>query len=164
MSESPRTLEQKSDISQLIEASNTKLEHTSETVTTHAFNLGCSVGLIPGGVIVLIALIVSRGNLPTILITALLMLIGLLIFASLAAFQARSRTLERLYQKEISPKIEKFILETQLSWQEFGEFASEILPAGSLLLKYLPPWIMDQNENSTPESDMKEDQPHAEID
>ena len=73
------------------------------------------------------------------------MFIALMLLANLAAYTARNKTMDRLYEEEISPQIDSRINEMQIDQNEFNREAAEVLPEGASLLKYLP---MDESTTS----------------
>jgi len=118
---------------------NDRLEEKSQSSTNHAFNLGCSIGIFPGLVAILIVAFISRWNPASILITILLVLLALMIFANLISLQARTRALEKLFQDEVLPEISRTLTEANISRVEFNRIASGALPANATLQKYLSP-------------------------
>ena len=128
---------QMDDLKNQIVIANEKLELTSQTVSSHAFNLGCTVGSLPAAAIVLIVFLIAKGSLPSLMIAVFLVLSALVIFASLAAYLARSRTLQRVYDEQILPEIMNALHEMELSPAQLIRLAGELLPEGADLLKYL---------------------------
>lgn len=134
-------------LAELVANASEKLEQTSETTTSQAFNLGCSVGLIPAGIIILLTAIVSRGNLTAIMISILVMAISLSIFASLAAYLARSRTIDRLNREEIFPYLESKSQELGFNREELVMTIDQLAPKGSPLRRYKSSNRDDQSTN-----------------
>lgn len=134
-------------LAELVANASEKLEQTSETTTSQAFNLGCSVGLIPAGIIILLTAIVSRGNLTAIMISILVMAISLSIFASLAAYLARSRTIDRLNREEIFPYLESKSQELGFNREELVMTIDQLAPKGSPLRRYKSSNREDQSTN-----------------
>lgn len=121
----------------LAESANAKLENAGEDSTNHAFNLGCYAGLMPAALIVLLAFMITKGSWVAAIITATLMILALLGFASLVANVARTNTMDRLFHGEILPEIESTLEGMQLERSLFDQFAFQTLPAGAALCKYL---------------------------
>jgi ABC-type nickel/cobalt efflux system permease component RcnA len=94
------TPEQVSVLARLAEAENTRLEDAASPVTHQAFNLGCLVGLVPGGIIVLLMYILIGFSFIGAAIALVLMLIGLLAFATWRAMLARRNTIRRVYHDQ----------------------------------------------------------------
>jgi len=100
------TTEQQTFLEDLARTADEKLLTAGQDSANKAFNLGCSVGLLPAAVFIGLTLLITRGSwIATGFITGL-MAIGLLAFANLSASVSRSRTLQRVYQQEILPEIE----------------------------------------------------------
>ena len=87
--------------------------------------------------IILFSFLISKGSWIAAVITALLMGIALLGFASLAANIARSNTLDRLYRQDILPEIDRTLEDLGVSQLDFNHFASRAQPGKTLLGNYL---------------------------
>jgi hypothetical protein len=129
--------EQQAALAQLALEANTKLETSAQEGANHAFNLGCSVGILPGAIIVLLAFILGRSNLLGAIIAALLVVLALVGFANYAAFQAKHNTLQRTYQRDIAPEIERTLNRLELSHQDFNHAAGAALPENAALRSFL---------------------------
>lgn len=123
-------------IDQFLETCELKLEESGKNNATQAFNLGCTIALIPAGIIILIAYIATHTWIAAIL-TAILMGLAVIGFANLAAAIARTKTVERVYSSEISPAIDTYIQETRLTRAEFDSYTWENLPSSAYLLQFI---------------------------
>jgi hypothetical protein len=119
--------------------SNEKLTTAGDEITSKAFNLGFSVGLAPVGLCVIIAIIATKGSWVAAVITAALLLIALLGFASLAANVSRSNTIERIYREQVQKSIERCLAELQIEPADFVNIATKNLPNNAVLLRFLVP-------------------------
>jgi len=145
----PFTAEQQERVLVLIEQVHEKLESSAQSNTTHAFNLGCSVGLLPAALITGAAFFITKGSWIAAVITALLMAIALLGFASLVANITRANIIENTYKKEALPQIETVLQELNISRPDFDSLANQNLPEGACLRKYLSiPGVVDSNAES----------------
>ena len=130
--------EQVSLLARLAEVENTRLEDAASPVTHQAFNLGCLVGIVPGGIIVLLMYIMIGFSFIGAAMALVLMLIGLLAFANLAAMLARRNTIRRVYHDQSEAKIDRALNEAGLTNEQFNQIAHETLPAKSALFAFLP--------------------------
>jgi hypothetical protein len=124
-------------IKALIVAADERMEQTSQVATTHAFNLAISFGIIPAAIIMILVFLAVNGSLPTMLITGILVLIALVIFASLVVNIARERSLQRLFQEQILPELVENLEQLHIPRTELSQLALDQLPEGSILLKFL---------------------------
>lgn len=130
----------KSDsIEEMILGLNESLEEQTITNANTAFNRGCLLGLIPAGVIVLLSYMLTGGSWLAAVLISILMFIGLMLIANLAAHTARESTLARVYQEQIEPQINKIAEKYDLTSAELSELSDEILPAGAPLRTSLEP-------------------------
>ena len=132
----PLKAQQKETLTELIETCQETLDQAEESSANRAFNLGCSVGLIPAALFVLLAYILSKGSWIAAAITSLLMVIMLMGFASLSASIARKNTLQRTYQEKVKPSIEAALAEMGVNRSSLDALADEMLPVGSALRDY----------------------------
>ena len=137
-SPSELTPEQVIVLTELAEAENRRLEDAASTVTQQAFNLGCAVGLLPGGIFVLVSYILIGFSMIGAAIALVLMLIGLVALANLAAMLARRNTVRRIYQDQSEPEIEIALKEAGLTRGQFNEIARVVLPKQAALHSVLP--------------------------
>lgn len=137
---------QKTDqIDALLEKSELRLDEAGKTNATHAFNLGCMIGLIPAGIIVIIALIATRSWLASVL-TALLMIVALIGLANLLALIARSNAMERVYKDEVGPDIKNNLLMNDIPETEFNKYAWQHVSPTSNIYIFLPKPPEDPSE------------------
>ena len=122
---------------QFIEELNEQLDEQSSSNANRAFNLGCLLGTIPALLIVLITYFVSKGAWVPIVFIAALMMVAVLLFANLAAYTARNRTMDRVYEEQIEPQIKSELEARSLEESEFNNLAREELPEGASLLNYI---------------------------
>jgi glucan phosphoethanolaminetransferase (alkaline phosphatase superfamily) len=124
-------------IDQLLQTSEQKLEEVGKSSATQAFNLGCTAGLIPAGIIILITFIATKAWL-AVVITTILMLLALVGLANLAALLARSKAMERVYKTEVAPEIERSLQELQISALDFDQYTWQNLPETAYIRQFRP--------------------------
>lgn len=133
---------------------NDRLEDTSQASMSRAFNLGCSIGLIPAVLAVIAVFFFFKGSLIGAFFTALVSALGILAFANLSAYLAKARTIQRVYKEQINPDIEKFLLDQTISRQEFDNMADLSLPPQALMRMFLKP---NHADDERPESGIPEE-------
>ena len=124
-------------IHQLLDESEYKVNEASQTSATQAFNLGCTIGLIPAALIVLITYIATQSWLAALL-SGILMTLALIGLANLVALTARTRTIERIYKQEISPEAERILAENDISQAAFTSYIWDHMAPTATLWPYLP--------------------------
>ncbi len=124
-------------LEQILEACETKLGEAGKVNATQAFNLGCIIGVVPAGIIILIAYIATRSWLAA-LSTGILMMIALVGLANLAAITARAKAMERVYKTEASSDIARALQEAQISTDQFNQYAWENLPETAYTRHFIP--------------------------
>lgn len=129
--------EQNEQLDELLEKAEQQLDEAGKINATHAFNLGCMIGLIPAGIIIIIALIVTRSWLAAVLIT-ILMVVALIGLANLLALIARTNAIERTYNQEVGPAIKHDLQEANITETAFNEYAWQHVPPTSSLYGFLP--------------------------
>ena len=147
----PDPEEQKAALASLAESANARLETIAAASSSQAFNVGCSVGLMPGLFIVALVFFLSRGSIAAAAIAFLLVSLFLVLFANVIAYIARSKSVDRAYQDEINLEIELSLREGSFSRNTFEQAAGQVLPAEAALRKYLTslqPKIEDKEVSS----------------
>ena len=137
--EEPQNSDISASVAEMILGLNETLEEQTITNANTAFNRGCLLGLIPAGVIVLLSYIFTGGSWLAAVLISILMFIGLMLTANLAAHTARESTLARVYQEQIEPQINEIAEKYDLTSAELWELSDEILPAGAPLRNCLEP-------------------------
>jgi hypothetical protein len=152
MSAAPTSIPESSDLASLAHALNEKLEEAARDSVNHAFNVSCSVSLLPVAVLVVAVFFLSRANWVVSFVAAVVGVMLALGFAALVSNTARARSIERTYQLYVAPSIERYLSSAQLTRAEFDLQAAGELPEGALLKQYL----------AVPERD-GEDEPETEV-
>ena len=132
------TPDEETILAELAEIENARLEEAASAVTHQAFNLGCFVGLLPGGIFVLVTFLLTGFSLIGAAIALVLILVGLIAFANLAAMLARRNTIRRVYRDESSGEIERALEAANLSRDQFDQVARRVLPPQAALYSFLP--------------------------
>lgn len=132
------TPEQVMLLTSLAETENARLEEAASPVTQQAFNLGCLVGLLPGGLFLLASLVLTDFGIIGAAISLVLILMGLVAFANLAAMLARRNTILRVYRDQSEGQIVQSLQEAGLSRAQFDQVARRVLPPQAALYGFLP--------------------------
>jgi hypothetical protein len=145
------TDDQSQSLMELAEEANQELESAGEAVASRAFNLGCSITLLPALAVILIVAVFTRLNWVAVFITTILVLVATVIVANMVAYTARTNSVERTYQTKVQPEIERRLRGLELERPAFDRLASQRLPEAAVLQRYLPP--TPQETNSTDDSE-----------
>ena len=137
MNEDVSSIDPYETIRLLIAAAEEKMQLNSQLAATYAFNLAISFGLLPAAIIMILVFLAVKGSLIAMLMTGILVLIALVIFASLVVNISRERSLRRLYHEQILPEILEKLEQLQIPPAELPALAQAQLPEGSILLKYI---------------------------
>ncbi len=129
--------EYRDDLASLAVGMNTRLESETNIATNHAFNVGCFAGVLPAAIFVLLTFFLTGWSWIGAVIAALLMSMGLLVFANLSAAITRRNTLKRIYHSQLLPELEQALLEAGTSRAEFDRIAREMLPSNAALCDFL---------------------------
>jgi hypothetical protein len=132
------TPEQVTILSELAETENARLEDAASLVTQQAFNQGCFVGLLPGGIFLLVMFFVTGFSIIGAAIALVLILTGLIAFANLAAMLARRNTIRRVYREQSQGEIERALQAANLSRPQFDDVARQVLAPQAALYGLLP--------------------------
>jgi hypothetical protein len=136
-------------LSTLALSANERLEAAGRNSASLAFNLGCSIGLLPAILVVVLVFVLAHAN--WLASAAALLLSGalVLLLANLAAYTARNNAIRRTYKEQVSVDIQRALAELGIQEQVFLEQAEQSLPVGATLRKFLVPEIHTRPE--TPE-------------
>lgn len=138
------------EIEDLILDSNGRLETTATANATQAFNLGCSLVLTPGLILVILLFVFTRGNWIIGAVTSVLVIMASLALANLVAQITKHRSLDRIFAEQIRPKMDEQLKESHLTLEDLGPIAADILPATAALLRYLPQTQVETTDMDPP--------------
>ena len=140
------TPEQVATLTELVEKENARLEEAASPVTQQAFNLGCVVGVLPGAIVFLVTLLLTDFSIIAVAISLVLIIIGLVAFANLAAMLARRNTIRRVYRDQSETEIDQKLRDAGLNRRQFDQIARQVLPPQAALYDFLsiPPSSSNQ--------------------
>jgi len=118
-------------------ATNEKLEGGSQASAYRAFNLGCTIGILPALIIGFVAYFIANNSWVAAVATTIVMLMATAGFAALAAYITRARRMERIYQEQIAPEVSQKLDELQVGLPEFTQIAEHELPTNAALVHFL---------------------------
>jgi hypothetical protein len=133
---------QEESLANLIQSFEEKLQVASQAGATYAFNLGCSMSLIPGFLLVIGAFLLFRGSWIAAGVMGVLGVMAALGFANLVASIAKTRTMERTYQRDVQPEIERRLKQLELDRASFQLIAAETLPENAMLVACLSKYTL----------------------
>lgn len=129
--------EQSQELANLAERLNESLRLSGASSAEQAFGIGCTLGLTPLLVILLVLFILKVINL---ILVFILLVMGLLVMvgvAMLVAQRARMNGMQRAYHTGIEPEINQYLAQSSLSRPEFDRLVSKLLPEGAPLQAFL---------------------------
>jgi hypothetical protein len=137
--EEPASQEKTQDevLSELAESSNEQLETAVASASSRAFNLGCSLWLLPTVIVILTVFILSRANWAMTSIAFIIVVLAAAIFTLYVAQQAKKKSTERIYRQDVNPEIDRALREIGVERATFDAQARVSLEPGSLLLEFL---------------------------
>ena len=125
------------DLADLAERLNESLRLSGASSAEQAFGIGCTLGLTPILVILLVLFIFKVINL---ILAFILLVMGLLVMvgmAMLAAQRARLNGMTRAYHIGVKAEIDQYLAQSGLTRPEFDRLVSKLLPAGAPLQAFL---------------------------
>lgn len=137
MDDLPLSAENIETLTMLAESSNGKLEAAAAASSSQAFNVGCSVGLMPGLIIIFLVLFLTKGSIAATAIAILLVAMFMILFANGVAYISRINAIGHLYQEQVKTEIDQILQEEMLSRKNFAQVASQVLPHDAALQKFL---------------------------
>lgn len=123
---------------------NEQLEEKTISNANYAFNLGCFIGIIPAVLIVVAGFFITGRSWLAAVIIAVLMGMGLMLFANFVAHTARERTLVRVFSSEIKPELVNLQDQSGFDEKEFNRLIDQALPAGAPLRNFT---LVDHDSN-----------------
>jgi hypothetical protein len=132
------------DLKQLVEESNLNLLKWGGDAAEAAFGLGCSLGAILSGLLLVIVFLAGVRN---------WILLGILAFgatilttgaSAFLALQARANARKKAYENSVKPQINQYLQAHGMTRKEFDSLAFELVPGESPLRTYIIP--PDQQE------------------
>lgn len=118
---------------------NQNLVQAGSGAAESAFGLSCSLGTIFGLILLgIIFLLGFRNWIVLGIVTMGVTLVAAGVSVALSS-RAKSATIAGLYAREVEPKIEHFLRNHRLTWQEFHALADETLDDNAPLRRYLSP-------------------------
>ena len=128
---------------------NERLRQAGVSSAEQAFGMGCSIGLLPTLLLILLLWIFQVINLilaATLVVMALLVLAGV---GMLVANIARRNNMRRSYQGILVPEITSYLQKAGLSRAEFESQAAALLPADAPLMASLSQQATSAQDDST---------------
>jgi hypothetical protein len=133
----PSAADPQAALAALAESANERLEEAARNGANQAFNLGCTLTLLPGLVIVVLLFLLTRFNWVVALVATSLVVLGSVGFANLVAYRTKTNTLLRTYERDIFPEIERALKGLDLPRSRFDQVAAATLPENAALRAYL---------------------------
>lgn len=116
---------------------NRELETTAQAYSERAFNLGCSIAMLPAAVVLVITFFLSRANWALTAIVAVLVGFAAVGLAAFAATVARRSAVERVYNQQVSLWLPPRLEEAEADWGAFVETVQVTLHEDAPLRLYI---------------------------
>lgn len=120
----------------LIATLNEKLISAGASNAELAFGLGCSISIVPLGIVLLLLYILGVRGWVTF---GLLILIGVLLATAISTYlasRARKSAISRTFDREIEPAILEYLGANQLDRYELQQMIDDFLPGDAPLKRY----------------------------
>ena len=132
------------DLKQLVEEFNQNLFKRGGDAAEAAFSLGCSLGAILSGLLLVIVFLAGVRNWILLAILAFGVTILTTGASAFLALQARSNAREKAYENIVKPQINHYLQAHGMTRKEFDSLARDIVPGESPLRAFIIP--PDQQE------------------
>lgn len=137
-------------VDDLVLAANQELEARVLQESNRAFNMGCALWLIPGGLLISAIFVVSKANWAMTGITIVLIGLAAIVFALFVASRSKSKSPARIYEGQLADEVQRKLTELAQTPEAFALKALEILPDETLLAHHLrQPGIEKPTSDST---------------
>jgi len=137
METSPLDSGQSQELVSLVERLNESLRLSGANSAEHTFGLGCTIGLTPILVIILVLVIFKVVNLILAFILLGLAILAMVGIAMLAAQKARQNGMKRAYQTGVEAEINQYLAQSSLTRSQFNLLVSRLLPEDAPLQAFL---------------------------
>jgi len=123
-------------VDEFIEESNQELVKTGTSAAELAFGVGCTLGALVGGLLMVIIFFAFTKTWTILAVIALIVVLISILVSSVLASRAQKATTRSTYKREIKPKINDFIASHDINQEQFSNKVAELLPEDSPLLVY----------------------------
>lgn len=144
MVQEDRNTELEQDLESFALAMDEKLRDAGSSSAERAFGIGCGLGLIPIGGIIIFLYIFQVLNIILVVLLGFLGVLFLTGFSALLASVARANTVRRIYTEDVQPEIEGYTQRNRISREQFDTQVAQMLPVGAPMQAYLSPVIPEQ--------------------
>jgi hypothetical protein len=125
------------ELTSLAERLNENLRLSGASSAEQAFGIGCSLGLTPILVVLLVLFFLKVINLILAFILLVMALLAMVGVGMLVAQQARMNGMKRAYRSEIVGEINQYLTQSGMTRPEFDLLVSKLLPDGAPLQSFL---------------------------
>lgn len=127
-----------SEIFQLVENMESRLDQARGSMGERAFALGCSVAGTPVLVIVGLAYILGARNWISLALVLVVALMAAGVLISMLTSRAQMAAARRLYDLELLPELRQYSAANNLTLEQIGDIARASLPKDAYLSSFLP--------------------------
>jgi hypothetical protein len=124
-------------LEEFVEGAHQKLVESGTSAAELAFGVGCTLGVLVDGFILVVIFIAITRTWTTLAVIALIVTMISILVSSVLASRAQKATSKSTFTREIEPDINSFIASHEMNQEQFNHQAAELLPADSPLLAYI---------------------------
>ena len=124
-------------VEEFIEDADQQLAKSGTSAAELAFGVGCTLGALVGGLLMVIIFLAFTRTLTILAVIALIIILISILVSSVLASRAQKATSRSTFEREIKPEINGFIESHDINQEQFSNKAAELLPADSPLLVYM---------------------------
>jgi hypothetical protein len=133
MNHSPDGQQSPLSVKDFIERLDERLKSAGASYAEQAFGIGCSLSLVPLGLLLLISFLLGARNGISLGLVAIIGILTAIALASWAASRARLGAIQQTFQRTILPEINTYLQSQGLEMDEFSTLVVEQMPEESLL-------------------------------
>ncbi len=116
-----------------IEMLDERLKSAGASYAEQAFGIGCSLSLVPLGLLLLISFLLGARNGISLGLVAIIGILIAIALASWAASRARLGAIQQTFQRTVLPEIKAYLQSQGLEMDEFSNLVAEQMPQEALL-------------------------------
>ena len=124
-------------VEEFIEDAHQKLVKAGTSAAELAFSVGCTLGILVGGLLMVIIFFAFTRTWTILAVIALIIVLISFLVSSVLSSRAQKATSRSTFERDVKPEINVFIETHEINQEQFNNQAAELLPADSPLLVYI---------------------------
>ena len=126
-------LEPPPSLREFLEMLDDRLKSAGTSYAEQAFGIGCSISLIPLGLLLLVSFLLGARNGISLGLVAIIGVLIAIAIASWVANRARLGAIQQTFQRDILPEINVYLQSHEMGMDEFHAAVVELMPEGAPL-------------------------------